>query len=66
MNNEKISFIIGFERDDGSIESYSFSGEVQFDTLKEAKNYCRYANRNNSENNRDKAYSIYGLIKIDL
>ena len=66
MNNENISFIIGFERDDGSIASYSFGGEVKFDTLKAAKNYCRYANKNVSENNKDKAYHVYGLIKIDL
>ena len=62
MNNQKINFVIAHERPDGSLESYSFAGEVKFDTLKAAKEYCRFAQNQWGINK----YHIYGLVKIDL
>ena len=62
LNKQNINFVIAHERPDGSLESYSFAGEVKFDTLKAAKEYCRYAQNQWGT----KTYRVYGLVKIDL
>lgn len=72
MNNkQQLNFVIARERPDGGLASYSFGGEVKFDTLKAAKEYCRYANERctltkDQFGNSYSDYNIYGLVKIDL
>lgn len=75
LSKQQISFVIARERPDGGLASYSFGGEVKFDTLKSAKEYCRYANdQAKKDKEKDMIYPfddysefhIYGLVKIDL
>ena len=75
MSKQKINFVIAREGPNGNLSSYSFAGETKFGTLKDAKEYCRYAN---AQAKKDKEkdmiylfddyseYNIYGLVKIDL
>lgn len=76
MNKKEFSFVIAREGPGGQLSSYSFAGEVKFDTLKAAKEYCRFANE---QLKKDKSYypfdhhlkdysdyNVYGLVKIDL
>ena len=61
MSSEPFNFVIGRILEDGRISCYSYGGEIQFGTLKQARGLLEYVKQTSWTTEKFPGWKIYRL-----